>query len=66
MAAKMKSCKGKVIVSINDHPDIRAAFDGLTMHTVDIQYTVGGGGGDQVQELVITNFSELQTGGLFD
>lgn len=66
MAEIMKTCKGKVIVSINDHADIRAAFAGLNMNTVDIQYSVGGGGnGDVVQELVITNFAELQTGGLF-
>lgn len=66
MAELMRTCKGKVIVSINDHPEIREAFKGLPMNTVDIKYSVGGGGkSDVVQELVITNFEELQTGGLF-
>lgn len=66
MAELMRSCKGKVIVSINDHPDIREAFKGLPMNTVDITYSVGGGGNSGVvKELVITNFEELQTGGLF-
>jgi hypothetical protein len=36
--------KGRVIVSLNDHPDIRRAFDGFHIETVDIKYTVGGGG----------------------
>jgi site-specific DNA-adenine methylase len=31
MAEVMRSCKGKVMVSINDHPDIRQAFDGFHM-----------------------------------
>ena len=31
MADFMRTCKGKVMVSINDHPDIRRAYDGLTM-----------------------------------
>lgn len=30
MAEFMKRCKGKVMVSLNDHPDIRLAFEGLT------------------------------------
>ena len=30
MAAYMKDCKGKVMVSINDHLDIRRAYEGLT------------------------------------
>ena len=66
MAERMRKCQGKVIVSINDHPAIREAFAGHQINTVDIQYCVGGGGSsDVVQELVITNFEELQTGGLF-
>lgn len=66
MAERMKHCKGKVIVSINDHPAIREAFAGLHIQTLDIQYTVGGGGNSEVvQELVITNFEEMSTGGLF-
>ena len=28
LAEFMRSCKGKVMVSINDHPDIRACFEG--------------------------------------
>jgi DNA adenine methylase len=44
MARKLRSIKGRAVVSLNDHPDIRRAFEGFHMETVDIRYTVGGGG----------------------
>ena len=43
MAALMKTIKGKAIVSLNDHPDIRRIFADFEMDTVPIKYTVGGG-----------------------
>ncbi|GGX33321.1 DNA adenine methylase [Pigmentiphaga litoralis] len=43
MAEKMRSLKGKAIVSLNDHPDIRRAFDGFEMESLDVSYCVGGG-----------------------
>ena len=42
LGAAMKAMKGKVILSINDHPKMREAFAGLTVHRVSIAYTVGG------------------------
>ncbi|WP_042587508.1 DNA adenine methylase [Burkholderia sp. MSHR3999] len=68
MAAFMRSCKGKVMVSINDHPDIRRAFDGLSMLGLNIKYSVNNnaGGSSMSSELVITNWEPgTQTGGLF-
>lgn len=57
MAALAKSIKGKMIVSVNDIPEMRAAFDGLTMESVGISYTVGGvQGRDKRSELVIRNW----------
>lgn len=44
MAQRLKAIKGKAIVSLNDHPDIRRAFAGWDSETLDIDYTVGGGG----------------------
>jgi len=41
MAKAMRSCQGKVMVSINDHPDIRHAFDGHQMLELGIKYSVG-------------------------
>ncbi len=68
MAAVMRSCKGKVMVSINDHPDIRRAFEGLPMLDLSIKYSVAnvGSGQQTSRELVITNWEPgTQTLGLF-
>lgn len=46
---------GSVIISINDHPDIRQVFEGLRMKEVAITYTVGGGSGSKAKELIIWN-----------
>ena len=57
MAALARSIKGKMVISVNDIPEMRQAFDGLTMSTVDICYTVGGAGrGAERRELIIKNF----------
>lgn len=56
MAELMRTCKGKVVVSINDHPDIRECFKEFRMHEVSLRHTVGGGGGKQAGELVIFNY----------
>ena len=41
MAGLMRQVKGKVIVSVNDIPEMRKAFEGFTMRRVGIKYTVG-------------------------
>ena len=66
LARAMRSIKGRMMVSINDHPDIRRAFDGLPMLGLDITYTVGAATGrrDSSKELVITNW-EVGDGQLF-
>lgn len=58
-----------MMVSINDHPDIRAAFDGLVMHDLSIKYSVANNHGQpqESRELVITNYrADSVMGGLFD
>lgn len=56
MAGLAKSIDGTMLISINDHPDIRRAFDGLHMEQIPIRYTVGGGGnGSDAMELLIWN-----------
>lgn len=42
MAEMARCCKGKIVISINDHPDIREVFKGLNQQEVIINYTVGG------------------------
>lgn len=67
MAAKLRQLKGKAIVSINDHPDIRRAFDGFQMESLAIDYTVGGGANRaERQELIIYSWDrEAEPAGLF-
>ncbi|MEJ1411088.1 MAG: DNA adenine methylase [Candidatus Sedimenticola sp. (ex Thyasira tokunagai)] len=55
MSQLAREVEGALIISINDHPDIRRVFDGLHMKTVDIKYTVGGGQGSPARELIIWN-----------
>lgn len=63
----MRTCKSKVMLSINDHPDIRRVFAEFPMLDLSIQYSVANshGGGKSSQELVITNWSTAEIGGLF-
>lgn len=57
MASLARSIAGKMVISVNDIPEMRQAFAGLTMETVEITYTVGGGGrASQKGELIIRNW----------
>jgi len=42
MAEFIRTIKGKMVISINDHPDIRKLFKGLPCKKIKYQYTVGG------------------------
>ena len=67
LAGFMRSSKGKVMLSINDHPDIRACFADLLMHEIDIRYSVANNQGRPKEsgELVIMNYDQAGNGGLF-
>lgn len=68
MADFMRRCKGKVMASINDHPDIRRVFAGFHFEMLDIRYTMTNqrqGKADVSGELVIMNWSPESLGGLF-
>ena len=54
MAARLRTLKGRFILSINDVPAIREAFDGFAMEEVGLRYTVGGGKGQAARELIIS------------
>jgi site-specific DNA-adenine methylase len=61
---------GKVMVSLNDHPDIRRAYDGLTIidgELLGIKYSVANAHGDPEtsREIVILNYDPLNVGVLF-
>lgn len=67
MASLMRSMKGKAILSINDHPDIRRIFGEFQMQEASIQYIVGGGGkGVDRKELIIYSWDRAaEPAGLF-
>lgn len=57
IAEMARTIKGKMIISVNDIPEMRKAFAGLHMESLPITYTVGGGKkGSKAAELVIWNW----------
>ena len=43
MARMARTIQGKMVISINDHPDIRRVFKGLPIHPIRVNYTLAGG-----------------------
>jgi len=57
MADLARSIKGRMIVSVNDIPEIKTAFKGLSMRRLSTRYTVGGDQHQKVaRELLIWNW----------
>ena len=59
MADALRRIKGKAIVSLNDPPDIRRAFDGFEIDPCGITYTVGGGKGADRKEVIIYSWDRM-------
>lgn len=58
IAGMARSIKGKMIISVNDIPEMREAFTGLKMETVGIDYSLGSKSGKSAsrKELIIRNW----------
>lgn len=58
MADLARSIKGKLLISVNDIPEMRAVFKGLPMQRLRIKYSVGGAGRSQKEsgELLVSNY----------
>ena len=67
MASMVRNLKGRAMISINDHSEIREAFAGLTMFDLGIKYSIGNNQAipGESKELVITNWEAGDLGGLF-
>mgnify|MGYP000577595794 CR=1 FL=1 len=68
MAEFMRTCKGRVMVSINDHPDIRAVFQGFHFESLDIRYTTTNQrvkSAEVTRELIILNWKPEILSSLF-
>ena len=54
--AVLRSIKGRFILSLNDHPEVRRIFAAYRVEPVSIRYSVAGGGGrENFCELLISN-----------
>jgi DNA adenine methylase len=56
LAEKLKGLKGKFLLSINDHPEIRRLFSDFKIETVPIAYSLHGIAGKRHEELLIRNY----------
>lgn len=55
MADQLAGIRGRFILSINDHPDVRETFAGFDLLPVEVGYSVGGGAKQaKFGELIIT------------
>ncbi|WP_366919231.1 DNA adenine methylase [Burkholderia seminalis] len=66
LAEAMRLSKGKMMLSINDHPDIRACFAGLPKYELSMRYSVANKEGKSKEsgELVILNYEPSLMGDL--
>jgi DNA adenine methylase len=55
MAEQLATLKGAFIMSINDTPDVRAAFAVFHMDEVRLNYSVASSGATKARELVVSN-----------
>ena len=57
MASLAHATKGRIIISVNDIPEMRTAFKGLSMKRLNTRYTVGGDARQKTaKELLIWNW----------
>lgn len=56
MAKQLRGIKGRFILSLNDHPEVRRIFAGFAVEEVGVRYTVGGRAHSKVfGELIISD-----------
>lgn len=57
LAEAMRGLKGKAILTINDHPEMRKVFDGFRVKRAKLHYTIGAKGrGEARGELVVLSW----------
>jgi DNA adenine methylase len=56
LAQCLATMKGRAILTINNHAEIRKLFSGFGLTTVPIRYTVAGGGGSPASELIVCSW----------
>lgn len=58
MADRLARLKGRFIVSLNDRPEVRQIFSKFPMLDVGLTYTIAGGQGKEVGEVIIVDNKE--------
>lgn len=53
IAKKLRSLKGRFVISLNDRTDVREIFEDFRILTVPLTYTIAGGKGKPVSEVII-------------
>jgi DNA adenine methylase len=59
MAVRLKGLKGKFLLSINDHPEVKRLFADFEIRKVPIRYSIHGGTRKQIEELLISNYKQV-------
>lgn len=56
MEERLRTIRGKFILSLNDVPEVRALFRRYNVRPVDLPYTTQKSAGRRYREVLITNF----------
>ncbi len=62
LARRLRSLKGKFILSLNDRPEVRETFPGFRITRCDIAYTAKRDTSNRHSEVLITNFEPKENG----
>nr|WP_181183817.1 hypothetical protein [Prosthecomicrobium hirschii] len=54
LAAALKGLRGRFLMTLNDHPEVRRIFSGFRMEAAEVTYTVGSGNITRAGELIIS------------
>ncbi len=66
LAAQLEALAGSFILSINDVPEIRAAFAGFAIEPVTVTHMIAGGADAKpTAELIVSRVRRMREGGLF-
>ena len=57
LAERLRALKGKFILSLNDHPDVRRIFSDFSIRETSLVYTSKRYAGKRFSELLITNYA---------
>lgn len=56
LAKKLRNIKGKFLLTINDHPNIKKLYPGLHIRRIPMRYSVRRTGSQKAHELLIANY----------